>query len=264
MDVHAPYDTFWYPLFDSKAYLTEDEKGRLINTYDGRIVYTDKQIKRIHDALLELGLSDRTLLIITADHGEELYDHDGIGHCTTLYDELIKVPLIIIGLSPSRKGTSIESQVELIDLFPTILDFLGLPVPEQMKGRSLFSLPAEATRKKKYALSYTTRGRRSLKTKEGRLLWKKRVWDQGIVLSSLRVGNEWKMIVGDDGRTELYDLKKDKGEQRNLEGVEKSMVDTLSRKLREITSRLKSLNPGKEKLNLSPATKNRLKALGYL
>ena len=266
MDVHSPYDTIWYPLFDSEAYPDQDLKGKLINTYDGRIAYVDRQIKRIWEELVKRNLSEDTLLIITADHGEELYDHEGTGHCTTLYDELIRIPLIIIDPSLPGMGQRVKNQVQLIDLPVTILDFLSVKIPEQMKGRSLLPLidSSPPLFEPAYALSYTTRGRKSLKTKEGIELWEKKVWNQGDILTSLRIDNEWKVIIGDDGQSELFNLKEDKREQKNLKGIEPFIFEDLKKKLMEASSRLKSYTPRQEKLELPPDTRNKLKALGYL
>jgi arylsulfatase A-like enzyme len=264
MDVHSPYDTIWYPLFDPGQYDAQDEKGRLINTYDARIAYVDRQVRRIWETLDKLGIADDTLLIVTADHGEELYDHGGTGHCTTLYEELIRVPLIV--LHPSGEGRRIQTQVQLIDLPPTILDFLGLPVPAHMRGKSLDAVLTDAGQlpQPAPALSYTTRGRKSLKTEEGRRLWEQKVWDQGIVQESLRAGNDWKIIRGDDGNTELYNLKEDGGENKNLKELEREKATVLQKKLEEELSGLPSFIPKEEKLELSPDARNKLKALGYL
>ena len=266
MDVHSPYDTTWYTLFDRKAYKYQDTKERLINTYDGRIAYVDRHIQRIWEALVETGIAESTLLVITADHGEELYDHQGTGHCTTLYEELIRVPLIVVNPFFPGGGRRVKTQVQLIDLPPTILDFFTLQAPEQMKGRSLLSFlnSTEATLEPAYALSYTTRGRKRLTTEEGRILWEQKVWDQGIVLESLRSNSQWKIITGNDGRTELYDLKEDPKETRDVKEAEPGRADDLNKRLVEESAELESYVPGEKNIELSPDTKNRLRALGYL
>jgi arylsulfatase A-like enzyme len=266
MDVHEPYDANWYPLFNREAYPSQNEKEKRINVYDGRIAYLDRQIKRIWKKLVEDHLSDRTILIVTGDHGEELYDHDGTGHCTTLYDELLKVPLILINPSFPYKGQRVTNQIQLIALSRTVFDLLGLRAPEQMKGHSLFPLGKDFSRQSEslYSLSYTTRGRRSLSTERGRLLWEKKIWDQGIVLTSLRVDNTWKIIVGSDGESQLYNLNNDKEEQQNLIGIDRFVAEDLKEKMTEITSTLKSLAHKLEKQGISDETRNRLRALGYV
>jgi arylsulfatase A-like enzyme len=264
MDVHSPYDTIWYSLFDRDQYDAQDEKGKLINTYDGRIAYVDRQVRRIWETLEKLGIADDTLLVVTADHGEELYDHGGIGHCTTLYEELIRVPLIV--LHPSGEVRRIPTQVRLIDLPPTILDFLDLPVPAHMRGNSLASVLTDASQlpQSAHAVSYTSRGRKSLTTEEGRKLWEQKVWNQGIVQESLRVDNDWKIIIGDDGNTELYNLTEDGGENQNLQEVEREKATVLQKMLKEELSGIPSYIPKEQKLELSPDARNKLKALGYL
>ena len=266
MDVHAPYDATWYPLFDEKLYAVQDEKEKLINTYDGRITYVDQQVKRIWEELARLHLLENTLFIITADHGEELYDHGGIGHCTTLYDELIRVPLIVNNPALAGRGRKVEQQVQLIDLPVTILDFWNIELPEHMRGRSLVPLlestspPPEPA----YALSYTTRGRKSLKTEEGRALWKKQIWSRGDSVTSLRVDNQWKIIMGDNGLSELYNMEEDGGEQNDLSASEQGVFEDVKEKLIQKTAGLESFGAQEVQQELSPDTRNKLKALGYL
>jgi arylsulfatase A-like enzyme len=266
MDVHAPYDTIWYPLFDRKAYPGQDVTGKLTNTYDGRIAYVDRQIERIWEGLRKRTLPEDTLIIITADHGEELYDHGGTGHCTTLYDELIRVPLIMINTSGGGVGKRVHEQVQLIDVPVTILDFLGIPVPDHMRGTSLVPMldNVPPLQEPRYALSYTTRGRKSLQTEEGRALWDKKVWDQGGVLTSLRMDGRWKIVRGEDGHAELFDLLTDKEERNNVKDRDKVRFEDLEKKLMEASSVLQRVTPRKEKLELSPDTRNKLRALGYL
>jgi len=266
MDVHSPYDAIWYPLFDEEVYAEQDEKEKLINTYDGRITYVDQQIKRIWEALARLHILENTIFIITADHGEELYDHEGIGHCTTLYDELIRVPLIMNNTFPAGVRRKVEQQVQLIDLPVTILDFLGIELPEQMRGKSLVPL-LESTpplSEPAYALSYTTRGRKSLKTEEGRALWEKQIWSQGDILTSLRVDNQWKIIMGDNGLCELYNMEKDGKEQNDVKTSEQGIFEDLKKKLEQKTAALQNFETKKVQQELSPDTRNKLKALGYL
>jgi hypothetical protein len=103
-----------------------------------------------------------------------------------------------------------------------------------------------------------------LRTEEGRELWEKKIWDQGSILTSLRVDNEWKIIIGDDGQSELFNLKEDKKEQNNLKEIDQAMFENLSIKLLEESSKLKKLTSKQKKMELSPDTRNKLRALGYL
>lgn len=260
MDLHGPYDVMGSPVFDNKTYPTQSRKEKTINVYDGRIVYVDKQIHRIWEYLNQLNMSEKTLLIITADHGNEFYDHKGRGHGHTLYEELIRVPLIVVNPYLPKIGQRVEKQVSLIDIPTTVLDFINLKPPEQMKGESLLTLSTDSLHglEPSYDLSYTKSGKRRLRTKAGRSRIRR------VILESLRVDNKWKIIVGSDGKTELYNLKKDKKEQKDLSDIKPFMVEVLKKKLAEESSKLKSLAPKKEEHKLSPDVKNKLRALGYL
>ncbi len=122
MDAHYPYD-----------------RGSKIGTPKERFVselaIVDKEIARLGRTIEKLPLARRTTLIVTADHGEGFGDHNTIQHGTTLYEELLRVPLIIStpGVSPRAVGDA----VSLIDIGPTVLDLFGLPTPGQYMGQSL-------------------------------------------------------------------------------------------------------------------------------
>jgi len=181
--------------------------------YDGKVRRTDDEIAQILGVLDRLGLSESTLVIISADHGDELLDHGFIGHASTslagtLYDEVIRVPLIMVYPPFLPKGRSIAPQVEGIDILPTVLEMLAIPPPPIMQGRSLLPLiRGEGQRPPQRAFSETTTCGRSCPegTEEGRL-------------QSLRTPT-WKLIriqnpAGE--RFELYHLTSDPKERRNV------------------------------------------------
>jgi choline-sulfatase len=103
------------------------------------IAFTDFHIGRVLERLKELGLSGRTLVILAADHGEEFMEHGWIGHTRTLYEELIRVPLIIS--LPGVFGTRVvEAPVSQIDIAATLVDMAGQPKTESVDGVSLLPL----------------------------------------------------------------------------------------------------------------------------
>lgn len=111
--------------------------------YDGEIWYTDREIRRFLDALSASGRAERTMVIITSDHGEGLdreEDHGKIFHGQHLYDNLVRVPLLFVGpgLKPGR--VSPPPVVGLIDLLPTILELAGAPPDPTLTSRSLVPL----------------------------------------------------------------------------------------------------------------------------
>jgi arylsulfatase A-like enzyme len=112
---------------------TPEELQRLRDQYDGEILEVDREIERLVGELSRRGLMERTLLVVTADHGEELGEHGGLLHGRTLYEEVLKVPFLLWspdGL-PSRRSEEVFYQ---LDFMPTALEALGRPVPEGLDG----------------------------------------------------------------------------------------------------------------------------------
>ncbi|MEE2789633.1 MAG: sulfatase-like hydrolase/transferase [Myxococcota bacterium] len=137
-DPHEPY--FKVPDFPAQG---TDDRSR----YDAIVRSVDAQIGRLLDGFKQRGLWDNTLFIITADHGEEFGDHGHRHHGRSVYDEVTRVPLImkVPGLSPMRETAPMGH----IDLAPTVLDLLQLPIPKQYRGQSrvprLFARPKSET-----------------------------------------------------------------------------------------------------------------------
>ena len=111
--------------------------AHLVARYDGEIAFTDHHIGEILRALETLGLADDTLVVVTADHGAEFFEHGNKGHRATLYDETVRIPLIIHLPGGEPVERRVGSQAGIIDIAPTILDALGVPVPAGMQGVSL-------------------------------------------------------------------------------------------------------------------------------
>jgi len=108
--------------------------------YDAEVAFSDHEIGRFYDGLLERGLSDNTWLIVTADHGEEFWEHHRFLHGHALYDELLRVPLVIVppmGVEGFVRGAVVDAQVQLEDIVPTLLELAGLRAPLALDGVSL-------------------------------------------------------------------------------------------------------------------------------
>jgi len=259
-------DGNFYPLFNSTLYPSQSRKEKIVNIYDGRIVYVDRQINRIQEYLHQTNLSKNTLLLITADHGEEFFDHERMGHNHTLYDELIRIPLIMSCNSLSEIGRRVKTQVQLLDLPITVLNFLNIEAPEHMKGQPLIPLRVDSSHLSDptFALSYTSKGLVNPRFTKGQPTFFKDYSKSKVILESLRVNNDWKIILGSDGHVELYNIAGDENEKNNLNEAKHPMLDTLRNNLLEYTSQLKRFDSKNEEHILSPEARNRLKALGYL
>jgi arylsulfatase A-like enzyme len=178
--------------------LPADLLAHEIALYDGEIHYADAELRRLHGVLDQLGLAESVLTLVTADHGEEFFERGSWGHAHTLYDELMRVPLIVAGPGV-RPGARLGGQVRHVDVLPTLLEAAGLPVPERLHGRSFWArlqAGVDPVGDQRPAFLESSRFETNL--------------------IGVRRGG-WK-IVGDlnDGGRLLFDLREDPGEEADL------------------------------------------------
>jgi len=121
----------------SEIGLTDGDMRHIKALYDCEIVRTDSSIGALVDSLEAWGRLDRAMIIITADHGEEFLEHGSLDHGQTVYDESLRVPLVVFAPSCVEAGRRVPEQVGLIDLGPTVLQSAGIDVPGHFEGRSL-------------------------------------------------------------------------------------------------------------------------------
>lgn len=216
---------------DNKPYLVQDDGTKILLTqrdidhiiahYDGGIRYTDNLIQGFFDRLKQLGLYDNSIVVVFGDHGEsigddltrkaEQLDVRMVGH-VKVYDELVRVPLLM--KAPGLKPGRISSQVQLIDLFPTILDFLNIPqskdVKNQLQGKSLVSvIEGKESEQFAYGESHKNAG-----------------------LSFVRT-LKWKLIYQKENGFQLYDLENDPRETRDVFEEYPDVADSLGKNLFE-------------------------------
>ncbi|HDS30946.1 MAG TPA: hypothetical protein ENN67_07890, partial [Firmicutes bacterium] len=117
----------------------ENEIQQVKTLYEAEVANVDIALKELFDFLRLNGLFENTLIIFSADHGEEFFEHGGFEHGHTLYDELVHMPLIISG-DGFPPGIQIETPVGNTDIFPSILDFIGMPIPDGLEGVPLQSV----------------------------------------------------------------------------------------------------------------------------
>lgn len=157
MDVHHPLPMEIIPgrLDDGIDVDTTDRSiDELVDYYDAAVALVDGHIGHVLDALGAAGMRSDSMVIVTADHGEEMLEHGAmLAHGRTLYRELVHVPLLMLLPGDKHAGAVDRSPVQLIDLFPTVLDVLGQP-PLALPGRSLLaSLGASSTASDRPAFS---------------------------------------------------------------------------------------------------------------
>jgi len=133
--------------------LSEEDQRLVVGLYDEEILFMDRHIGLLLDWLEEQGLLRRSLVAVVADHGEEFFDHGHVFHCRTLYDAVLRTPMIL-SLPGARRAAVIEAPVENRDLMPTILDYLGIDATAlPLEGQSLRPLIEEgrAVRERAFA-----------------------------------------------------------------------------------------------------------------
>lgn len=120
---------------------TDDDLNHMRALYDAEIRYLDDGLRALVDELDRRGSFDHSLIVITADHGEEFLDHGGLGHGKTVELEQLRVPLVFAGGAVEQwAGASVRQPVRNLDLAPTLLEIAGLDVAPEFEGRSLLRL----------------------------------------------------------------------------------------------------------------------------
>lgn len=271
MDPHAPYSPpgEYRQMFFSRQYerelrdgrklrgridfLESWEKEQLVDLYDGEVAYADSKAGRLTEALREWGLLDKTVVVITSDHGEVLAEHGAIFKHGYLWDSCIRVPLILRYPPGVPKGTVRTRTVQSIDIAPTALSLLGEPPLGNAQGSDLtgllgadFDAEAGAGEGIAYTLGGITEG-------------------EGYSLTESR----WKLAWLDDEHIELYDLLNDPGETTNLIEAEPELADDLKRRLllwikesgtAAVVPRSETVDPQR----LDSEIQERLRTLGYI
>ena len=127
---YEPHPTPDHPAVDPRGDYKEPlDLDRLVAQYDGEIAYGDQEFGRFVAELKRRGLYDRALMVFMADHGEEFLDHGQFTHGKTVFDELIRIPMILKFPGRRDAGRRVKQQVQEVDVLPTVLQEMGLPVP---------------------------------------------------------------------------------------------------------------------------------------
>jgi len=227
---------------------------RTIFLYDTLIAFTDQEIGRLLDGLTRLGLEEDTIVIVTGDHGEGLMQHGHMRHGLHIYEESVRVPLIVRWPGRLEAGRVVGTPVEILDLTRTILEMAGLDAASGLQGRSLVGLLS---------------GRESGDEERAIHLYR-RFYAEGVTDGiyakgekfGIRVGR-WKLIEGpDEGTVELFDLSTDPMETRNLAPDRSEIVRSMTLRLQAWRRENESVR--EELPAISDEDRARLEALGYV
>jgi arylsulfatase A-like enzyme len=195
--------------------------------YDATVAQADRDVGRLLDALEQDGLAQRTLVVVTSDHGEEFLEHGDLSHARTLFDEILRVPLLI--RVPGMAPRVVDEPVELIDVAPTLLARLGIAPDPRMRGSDLLAPGFEARRitiHEGAGVGDPSRTRRAARMRDGKLIVVAPLAARGDARLSAAAHDQLEALgylLGHDGRElppelvpEYYDLALDPREQRDL------------------------------------------------
>lgn len=239
----------WIPDVNAgRKSVTKEEIAHLERLYDGNLAYVDLEIGKLRKALEASGLWDRTVLIVSADHGEAFWEHGFLGHNKQLYEESARIPLIVRfpkGTGPT--AARVRELVDLVDLAPTVADVFGVlgrgGSNRSFRGRSLLAVASGAPGK----VATVVRSAHELPT-------------------FAVADGEYKYLYNTpDGEQELYDLARDQGETKDVSRADPIRAAYYRQALHRWLLGLRTLRlaaPGGRAL--TPEERESLRALGYV
>jgi arylsulfatase A-like enzyme len=252
MEPHDPY--FVHP-YNGEAYARVANPNpdpsladKYRAAYDGAIKFLDDELAKLFAELKKQGLYDESLIVLTADHGEEFHEHGGWWHGTTLYDEQLAVPLLIKAPTGGPSGIVNDHVVSSLDIAPTIIATAGIAVPKTMVGKAL-GLGADAAAPRDHAFA------------ESEL--------EGNSLQAYRSGG-MKVIHANAGNPrglpehQLFDVGADPGEQKDLISAQTEVANKLTADMSTVQSHAESIAVQSTGTSIDAASEERLRALGYV
>ncbi|MCP3959049.1 MAG: sulfatase [bacterium] len=222
---------------------TPERTADLVALYDAEISFNDRSFGIFLDQLRRRGLYDDALIFFVGDHGEEFADHGGWSHGLTLFQEQLRVPFLVKLPAGAHGGTRSRELAQHVDLMPTVLDALGLPLPDDVQGRSLLPSPRSTASEPRPGYSHLDLdGRRAASLVEGRF---KLTCDQTI-----------------DETCRVYDLENDPAESIDLTAERPVLAGYLRSRMRTFQTEAPALDA--PQVEIDPELRERLEALGYL
>lgn len=221
--------------------LSPADKELIEAAYDEEVRFVDRELGRFFEALEARGMWDESLVVLTSDHGEEFFEHGGFEHGHDVFDEVVRVPLIVWG--PGVGSGTESTPVSIADIAPTILDAWDVPPPHGMFGMSLWPFLAE-----REALA-------------GRPVFA----EATLYGAERKTVIEWpyKLIVEPDlGSEWLFDLEADPAETTNLLEARPDVARSLRKRLALLSS--EGVDAAREDDTLTPEITEKLRALGYV
>ena len=230
---------------EGRESLSDADAPNLIDRYDAGIRQMDAEIGRVLDFLRERGLWEDTLFVLTSDHGEEFFEHGGVLHGQTQYQEVIRVPLVVNGPGVPA-GRRVPTPVSLVDIAPTLLERAGIEVPEGLDGLDVAPLWSEGDRELEDRYLFSEADHNNVEHDITRSVRYK-----SFKLHFDRLSREYR----------LYDLSRDPAEQAHISAGQERSFAALSERLDRFMASEKVEAPVRA---LSQEEIEKLRSLGYL
>ncbi len=238
---------------------------RAIDRYDGEILHNDWSLEQLINKLRDLGVLDNTLVVVVSDHGEEFWEHGWTSHGHSLYQELTNGVFLMWNPKLIPAAKRVREPVQLIDVMPTVLDLLAVPIPEMVEGQSLTPFVKGQPFQRRGPVM-TSRFADPEAQKIG-------VVPENRIDALALLDANWKLIYRDKAKevglskVELYDRRADRGETKNIASQHPQDVDRMMTEIgkwMEAQKTIRSSLVQGTKANMDPKTLERLRSLGYL
>lgn len=250
-DPHSPYAP---PEPYEKKFIKNADNGtdRIIAKYDGEIKFVDEEVGKLLNVIKKKRLDPNTLIIIISDHGEGLGQHNWLAHGMFLYDEQMRIALMMSFPNVIPRGIEIDSLVQTIDILPTVLHLMGLEYKEDFSGNSLVKMiqnPGDSS--------------------SHPVFLERRRYGPSSILHAMAPGNKFALRDGnmkyiwapEEGTEELYNLAADPAELKNIVNRHRETAD----KMRDMIEEWKKGEADtKHEQSIDEETRKKLEALGYV
>jgi arylsulfatase A-like enzyme len=227
--------------------LTPAERRGFVNEYDRELIYLDHWLEALFQHLESSGLAKRTLVVLTSDHGEFLGEHELINHMKDLYNEVVNVPLIV--WEPGAQAGRVTQPAQSLDVFPTILRYLGLPVPPGAQGQGVLETDHPTVSELHYALPGLLHG------PEGDR------YDR--ILRTIRVDG-YRYFNSTRGEERAFHLRDDPLEARSLIAERPDLAAAGRARLEEWLRTTPEAVPPARQPGIDPEALKELRSLGYV
>ncbi len=253
-------DIMWKGKVERRKDVTKPYLKSLGQQYDASVRYSTDQVARLFDTLIRKGLWDNTLVIFTADHGEELFEHGGFAHAYTLYEEVIHVPMIV-KLPKQRESARSDAFVSLMDLYPTITDIMNIPIEHRIDGLSLMPVLGASMGKREKKGDRERFDDRELLL---HLAWKGRGLMKGLYDGRRKYIDLKHDYTKTKNKKYLFDLASDPAELDNRLPAEEKRAEKMHKDMTAMWKAYSNIAFDAPKNVLNEMNVEALKALGYI